>query len=503
MVKMSVFDKVVNFIDPVKGQKRILARTQTDAFLASGYGNHGASTSRNSLRAMGSSYSPDEDIHDNVGKLRERTRELHMGSPLARSAILTVRTNVVGAGLKLKPAIRADILNMSEEQAREWERKVLQEFNMWANSADCDARRMINFYEMQNLALLSTLMSGDVFALLPMFKDRGPYQLAIDLVEADFICDPQTNKTGNEIIQGVELDKKGVVVAYHVSKKHPKSKKSGVNTWERVEIVGTKSKRRNVIHLLEMERPRQLRGVPFLSPVIELLKQLERYSAAEIQAAVISSFFTVFITSESGEGPNYGKEDSDDRGNVHMGNGTIVELEPGEKVETANPGRPNAVFDSFVTAYVRQIGAGLEIPYEMLIKHFTASYSASRAALLEAWKMFRMRREWFAAKFCQPIYEEFLIEAILRGRIEAPGFFDDPLIKWAYLQSEWHGPSQGQLNPSVEVDAAIKRVDAGFSTRARESMELTGTDIDSNIRQRIEEEKQMKQGGLLKDGKAD
>lgn len=64
-----------------------------------------------------------------------------------------------------------------------------------------------------------------------------------------------------------------------------------------------------------------------------------------------------------------------------------------------NPGRPNTAFDGFVVAICRQIGAALEIPYELLVKNFNASYSASRGALLEAWKMFRMYRTWLANDF--------------------------------------------------------------------------------------------------------
>lgn len=497
-IKMNALDKAINYFDPVKAHKRLEARARNNVALSYGYGNHGGSTSRHSLRGMGSSASPQEDIHEPLSKLRERCRDLYMGGPLARSAILTVRTNVVGSGLKLKPTVQADILGLSEQQAQELEIKILREFNLWGGSTNCDVRKIMNFDEIQGLALLSFLMSGDVFAMLPWMEKRSPYQLAIDLVEADCICDPQ-NKGTSKIFDGVEIGENGEILAYHVAKYHPKGKSNPQNKWNKVEPFSEKTQRRNIIHLLEVERPGQLRGVPFLSPVIELLKQLERYSDAELNAAVISSFFTVFITSNSPEGVAYGDEEPDGSGDIRLGNGTVVDLAPGEKVEAANPGRQNTAFDAFVTAFCRQIGAGLEIPYELLIKHFTASYSASRAALLEAWKMFRRRREWFGAKFCQPIYEEFFIEAVLRGRIEAPGFFGDPLIRWAYLKADWHGPSQGQLNPMVEVMAAAKRVEEGFSTKTKESMELTGTDHESNLRQQKREKKQAEELGLLLD----
>ena len=98
-------------------------------------------------------------------------------------------------------------------------------------------------------------------------------------------------------------------------------------------------------------------------------------------------------------------------------------LNPGEKIEIADAKRPSSNFDAFVTSLAKYVGAALEIPMEVLMKSFMSSYSASRAALLEAWKAFRMKRAWIAADFCQPVYELFLSEAIAKGRLHAPGFF--------------------------------------------------------------------------------
>ena len=128
--------------------------------------------------------------------------------------------------------------------------------------------------------------------------------------------------------------------------------------------------------------------------------------------------------------------------------------------------------------------------------NFEASYSASRGALLEAWKLFNYWRQWWVTNFCQPIYEEWLQEAVLKGRVNAPGFFDDPMIRYAYSWADWTGPSQGQLDPVKEVKAAILRVENGFSTRQRETAELTGGDWELNHRQRIKEEKLRKEAGF-------
>jgi len=100
-----------------------------------------------------------------------------------------------------------------------------------------------------------------------------------------------------------------------------------------------------------------------------------------------------------------------------------------------------------------------------------------------------MQRDWFSDDFCQPIYEAWFAEAVARGRILAPGFFSDPAIRKAYTDCKWNGPSRTALNPSQEVEAAIKRVDAGFSTAEEETAQLTGGDYNRNIRKRVTEAK--------------
>ncbi|EBQ5448126.1 phage portal protein, partial [Salmonella enterica] len=296
---------------------------------------------------------------------------------------------------------------------------------------------------------------------------------------------------------GIELGEYSDPVAYWIAKHHPASTSGFTQRkWERIPAYGKNTGRRNVLHVMQdWERPGQRRGVPVLAPVIEALKQLGRYTDAELVAAVVSGLFTVFVKTEAPEGPigeggipTYEQIDNYDENTVEMGSGSVVSLADGESVETANPGRPNTAFDGFVVAICRQIGAALELPYELLVKHFTASYSASRAALLEAWKMFRMRREWMVLSFCQPVYEEWLSEAVAKGRVIAPGFFHGPEYKAAWCGAQWYGPSQGQLDPLKEAKAAKLRVDETFSTREKETAEMSGLNWEETAQIRGREE---------------
>lgn len=496
-------DKAIAVVAPQTALKRTAARQKLQ-ILNSGYSNYGASVVKKSLagwlHAGGSSR---EDIEDNVSILRQRTRDLYMGVPIANGAVKTMRTNIVGRGLRLKPNIDTELLGISPEERRTLEKQIEREWNIWAESTDCDMARIDNFCELQQLAFLNWLISGDCLAVLPV-KPRlnQPYDLRVQLIEADRLCSPDNCDTiDNKIVGGVEVDQSGEVVAYHIADHHPLSYAYADISWQRVEAFGKTTGRRNVLHLMNRERIGQRRGVPFLAPVIESLKQLGRYTDAELVAAVVSGMFTVFIekadaSSEDAIGsiiPEEVQVDAEDETTIELAPGAVIDLNEGEKAHDMNPGRPNANFGGFVEAICQQIGASLEIPYELLMKRFNSSYTASKGALEEAWKMFNMYRDWLATDFCQPVYEEWLTEAVAKGRIKAPGFFTDPVIRKAYCGAKWNGPAKGMLDPVKEVTAAEKRVQNGFSTRSDETMQMTGTSYYNNIEQLKHEEKELRE----------
>lgn len=488
----------------------------------SGYGDAGASWKKRALKSfIARSLSAHEDIDWNNYTMRQRSRMLYMAAPLATSAVKTNRTNVIGCGLKLQAKPNADILGLSTEVAAAWENRTEAEFELWARKKrSCDATGINNFYGLQQLALTSWLLSGDVFAVI---KQRdpdqlSPYSLRIHLIEADRVMTPAGKGTiypsvmdgkntdnGNRIFDGVEVDKDGMVVAYHICDHYPGQITGDPAQWTRVHAYGDLTGMPNILQIMDAERPEQYRGISYLAQIIEPLLQMRRYTESELTAAMIESFFTAFIKTEANPDENPYNEAgqptiSHDDDEYEMGPGQINIMKPGEEVTFGRPNRPSSGFSAFMRCLCEQCGAALEIPADLLMKSFNASYSASRAALLEAWKAFKMRREWFVDDFCKPIYEIWLHEAIARGRIQAPGFFSDPIIREAWLGSEWIGPSQGQLDPTKEIEAEIKAVEHGFSTHEQSTIKLNGGQWSANIRQIAEENKKIaeataKQGG--------
>ena len=501
--KPSLPDRLVNWISPVRGRQRTKARVR----MAMARAYDVESKSRRPLSEwIANIGDADTVILQDLPTLRERSRDLTRNNALAVGAINTKVTNIVGTGLRLKASIDRDALGMTDEQANEWEAAAEREWKLWSESQECDIERTLRFTDIQSLALRSVLENGDVFILLPMVERAGnPYELKVQMIEADRISNPDRVSDTEKIAGGVGRDETGAPLRYYIADTHPGNYiQPKAVKWDTREAFG-ETGRRNVLHLYNKIRIGQTRGVPDMAPVMELLKQLGRYTDAEIMAAVMSGMFTVFIKSESGE-ESLGtmQIDSDTAGSgttdpdYKMGYGAMLELKNSESVEFADPKRPNQAFDPFVLAIMRQIGVALELPFELLVKHFTASYSAARAALLEAWKFFSARRQWLAMNLCQPVYEAVIEEAVLKGRLQAPGFVNgDPLIRKAYLGAEWIGPARGQIDELKEVKASRERVDGGFSTESRETAMMTGNDWERDHKQRVRERQVKEADGLM------
>lgn len=505
-ISLTLLDRLVYRINPVKGAKRIRSRLFLKTLQNIGY--VAGSNSRRSMRGWQTdNQSADEELLPELDIIRARCRDLYNNTPIATGAIKRAKTNTVGSGLTLQALLNRQILGLSDEQADAWERDVENRFNMWASSKNCDLTRIQNFYELQGLAFLTTFIGGDSFTLLPRQKMREmDNDLRLAVYEGDYVCNPNNSMDDDKIAGGIELDQYGAPETYHFTNRHPNSFIGKQVTWIPIKAFGEKGSRPQVIHLWDRDRPGRRRGVPFLHAVVDSLKQLSRYTEAELMAAVVQSFFTVFVKQSTKQ--NEPLQDAiaqqqkitdpsdssrpQDFATYEMGHGNILGLGENEEIEMADPNRPSAKFDPFFVAVVRQIGAALEIPFEQLILHFTKSYSAARAALLEAWKFYRQVRTWMARNYCHPIYTEWLFEEIINNRIKAPGFFESNLKRYAWLGAAWVGSGMGQIDPVKESKAAGQKLDDLLTDYDTEYTLIYGGDWEAMLRRRQRQEKYIK-----------
>ncbi|EIU5460367.1 TPA: phage portal protein [Pseudomonas aeruginosa] len=511
-MKLNAIDRLVGFFSAKAGLGRAEARLKLGALESFA----GASRSRPSMKSWNTSTKDaDGDINPELAVLRSRSRDLERNNPIAHGAMRTKTVYVIGNGLRPEPSIDAEFLGLSSEAAEKLQAQILREFNLAADTTEADAARRKTFYQKQAELYHSARVNGDSFLLLPFIERDGsqtPYSTRFQSVEGDRVSNPNGKPDSETMSGGFELDQYGATLGIHILQGSPSRRwLRSKARWQSVPLVDANGRRNVLIHSNHNMRAGQTRGIPDLAPVIEVIKQAGRYIDAELMASVISSKFTVFIKSARDDGGGSGAyapgggmlgssadddDDDDTPRDLRLGDGLVYELDEGESIETANPGRPNAAFDPFVTALWRMIGGAIGVPFEVLIKHFTASYSASRAALLQFAHYILVDRANFVVDMCQPYYETIIAEAVARGRLRMPGFFRDPMIRRAYCQALWHGPNLGELDELKAVNAAEKRLKIGISTHEREARHLVGADWNQiNNRRVIEERRKFKSGG--------
>lgn len=500
-LKPSVLDRAIERLAPAWALRRHQARTTMA--LSGGY--VGAGYSERMAYWQPGVQDADADTLGDLRELRARSRDLVRNSPIAAGAVETQVTHVVGSGLTLQSRIDAEALGLSSDEAEAWQAATERRYRLWASSTYCDVADELTFAEQQDLALRTRIESGDAFVVLASKPRPGwPFTLALQIIEADRICNPQFRQDTETVAGGVERDADGAAVAVHICNRHPGSMlvSSANTTWTRVPMRGS-SGRRNVLHLKRKLRPGQSRGIPELAPIIGTLKQMSRYSDAEIDAAVNSAAQAVFVKMDPDSFTDLFNDeaqgrliDSASRWDGTLRSGAAVNLLPGESIEAPALGRPNPNFDPFMSAFMRFVGIGLNIPYEVLSKHFQSSYSAARAALIDAWRTFNVRRAWLASKLCQPVYEEWLADEVANSRIAAPGFFADVLVRAAWCGTTWSGDGPGALDPLKEAKAMRERMDIGVTNLAEETVAYDGGDWEQKHRQRVREKRERVEGGL-------
>lgn len=501
----TLLDRAVAAISPAAGLRRMTARATLSAM---GGGYNGARYDRRQTRNWRvSGGSADADIIGDLPALRERTRDAARNVPVAAGGLARNVTLTVGAGMAATPQVDRNLLRLDDATADAWEDRAKREFQLWAQSPNCDVTRTQDFAGLQDLCFRSMLESGDVLVVLRHRALPGwPYGLALQVYEGDQISNPGgladggRLESGNRCTGGVEQDGFGAPVAYHVQADHPGALAGRARReWVRIPAYDSRGSRQ-VLHLFERRRPGQTRGVPFLAPVIEQLKQLADYAEAELFAAVLSAMIAVIYKGSAEGMPNPDEANAETPAaashELKFAAGQVLELDAESDVEVPSLGRPNANFDPFFTAVLRQIGAAIEIPFEVLIMHFTASYSASRAALEMTAQLIRRQRAWLVGALCTPVYDGLLAEAVASGRLEAPGFFMDPLLRKGWSGCDWIGQARISLDPLKENNADVVAEDRGWKTAAQNTAERGG-DWEQKNRQRGREQRMRAEAGTM------
>ncbi|MCM8738296.1 phage portal protein [Azospirillum sp. A1-3] len=447
--------------------------------------------------------SADAELLPELSTLVARSRDLWRNNGIASSGIQSILDNVVGTGLRLSSTPDYRALGRDKAWADEWSGIVEAKFREWAETTDCDAARTLTFAGMTAQVTRAGLLNGEGLAVplwLPS-RDRK-YATCMQVIEADRLSNPDGRMDGPTLRGGIEIDRNGAPTGYWIRNAHPGdwfSWAPDINQWTRVPAM-TPWGRKQVIHIHDRERTGQTRGKPLLSPVLAQFKMYQHYTESELKAAIVNAMIAAFIktssTAKDLEDLFGGVDEYMDKRAEHavrLKAGSVIPLFPGDEMQPFTPARPATAFDAFTKSVLRHIAAGMNIPYELLMKDFSqTNYSSARAAMLEAWRYFLGRRAWLATYWATPVFHLWLEEAVSLGEVEAPDFYGN---RYAYGRCRWIGVGRGWVDPVKEVAAAEMRMKIGVSTLEDECAEQ-GKDWREVAEQRASEAEFLRKLGL-------
>ena len=457
--------------------------------------------------------SPDSDLLPDLETLRSRSRDLTRNNGVAAGAHQTLADNIVGVGLRLvaNPDYRA--LGKDKDWAEEWSTAVESLWRGYADTPECDAARQLNFAGLTMQVFRGAMLNGEALSLPLWLPDqRSRYATRHQLVEADRLSNPDMRPDSERLRGGIEMDQYGRPLAYFIRRQHPgdwygmfggAAAHSG--RWDRIPAE-TDWGRRRVLHVHDKERTGQTRGKPILSAILTDFKMLDHYRRTELQAAIVNAMIAAFIETPLDSqsiarmfGADVTSQEFQDyltqrREYVAPLKGAaVIPTFPGDKVQPFTPSRPAAAFQAFCENLQREMGTGIGLPYELMLKDFSkTNYSSARAALLEAWRFFKGRRQWLATYWATPAYELWLEEMVGKGLVAAPGYYEN---RAAYCRAKWIGAGRGWIDPVKEAQAAGLRLEQNISTLEEECAEQ-GLDWEEVLEQRAREEQRMKELGL-------
>jgi lambda family phage portal protein len=462
----------------------------------------GASVGRLAASLASFSSSVNADLDGSLTLMRARARQLAQSSSHGRRFLSLVATNVVGpVGPKLQ--VRAYMAQQRPGQAPVLDKvandAIEVHYMRWSKRADIAGRMTLA----QLYRLTAKAVARDGEALVRIVRGSSlPYGMALQLLEIDRL-DETYNTTlpgGSYVRQGVELDSTGRPLAYYITTVHPGDRYRAAR--KEVERVPADQVR----HIFLPERAEQVRGYTWLHAVILESSQLQEFKTAAVVAARIGASKVAALERTEESQPNGAELMADDGtpgGNLHMNveAGEMFELPPGYKLSSWNPEYPHANFDSFLKAAMRGIAAGLDVAAHNLTGDMTeVNYSSARIAELGEREQWKVLQEWFHHTLVEPIYQDWLDSALIRGAITFPESGKSlPADKAQKFKdaSKFLGRRWSWVDPEKDLKAAGLAVDLHVSSITRLAAEQ-GVDIEDIIDEQAQEQAMLEAAGLKK-----
>jgi lambda family phage portal protein len=392
-----------------------------------------------------------------LAALRAHSRDLVRNNPWARNALRVVVRNTVGWGISPKPVGTEDSARLRDAWAR------------WAETTDCDAAGRCTFAGLEKLVMRTVAESGEALVRRRWRRPEDGLALPMQLqvLEPDYL---DTNKNlmqgtqGGWIMRGIEFDAIGRRVAYWLFENHPGSDLFGNATSRRVNAS-------EIVHVYDLERAGQDRGVPWLAAAIVNLKEFDEFEDATLMRQKIAACFAAFVTEVDGGGGALGEPDATDPLVETLEPGMIQRLPLGKDIKFASP--PATTDDGFSVRTLRRIAAAIGVTYEDLTGDYSqVNFSSARMSRIAHWgNVYDWQWHLMVPQFCDPVWAWAMEAAALAGILSAAS--DRP-------RAEWTAQPMAMTDPDREARANVTLVRSGQKTLSQVIREQGG-DPDTHL----------------------
>lgn len=398
--------------------------------------------------------SADTEIYSALVRLRNRARDLARNNDYVLRFLNLVKTNVVGhrgVSLQVKSRIFNGKLNRTANDIIE------SGWKEFCKKQNCTVTGRISMIDLKKLIMTAVPRDGEILIRKVKLFPHSSHLFALQPIEADQL-DHTLNMTlsnGNKIIMGVEKDKWGRPVAYHLLTRHPgDTLNADYSRFDRERIPADE-----IIHLFIQERVNQSRGVTWLAAPATRCKMLDGYEESELVASRTgASTMGIFVNPDAEE---YIEDDGEDSEGQESGTDVLFDAEPGTfkqapdgyDLKLFDPNHPNAAFADFEKAILRGIASGLNVSYVGLANDLEGvSYSSIRQGEMadrDNWKMLQI---WLIEHFCEDVFEAWLTQFLSFGGSSLELMKFDQYNKPVWRPRGWQWVDPDKESKAVERD---------------------------------------------------
>ena len=439
-----------------------------------------AASSYNRLTADWPSYSTsaDAEVRTSIRMMRNRARQLERDDSVVKSAIRGLTMKIIGDAIGMKATVRTKggFMNSVNERI---------EF-LWCDFCDyCHTAGLMDFNQLIELLVKTWIRDGEVFVKIHRSSFGAIVPLALEVIESDQ-CPEWMDGTrkGTYLRMGIEVDDYLRPVRYYFLPYHPGD--SSFNLEQYANQKAQKVSARNVLHLIQRDRPNQTRGYSFLHTVMLNMRNLFAYTEAEIMKARGQANIMAAVTTndadftEDNDVNNYFNADADET----LEPAVIKRLAPGESFVGFDPSSPNPAYGDFVGSVLQQTSAGVGLPYSHLtFDTSNSNFSRSKADNYANKDYYLRLRKTLKFLVLSPIYKEFITQAVLGGALKVKDFYSQP---GKYYSNEWQFATTPSFEPHKDTQTSITKIQNGLST-VTDELALMGKDIRDVVDTRLKE----------------